>query len=155
MVRKGYENFASPSVGYLPVARTTTEDSLRCFAGVLWGTLLPVMLYCEQSLFSQSSLSSAGLERAKWPFFLFYFFARFARFPCSRDHPEGLLAVYCYLSRWGLWLLQVNKRKTPGWKVFALRAPCWKWNKFSLSGNWVYKLSGSYPGSTRFIGKTE
>ena len=24
-------------------------------------------LYCEQSLFSQSSLSSAGLERAKWP----------------------------------------------------------------------------------------
>lgn len=35
MVRKGYENFASPSVGYLPVARTTTEDSLRCFAGVL------------------------------------------------------------------------------------------------------------------------
>ena len=30
----------------------------------------PIMCYildCEQSLFSQSSLSSAGLERAKWP----------------------------------------------------------------------------------------
>ena len=24
-------------------------------------------MYCEQSLFSQSSLSSAGLERANWP----------------------------------------------------------------------------------------
>ena len=59
---------------------------------------------CEQSLFSQSSLSSAGLERAKRPRgklelplgFLFFFFARFARFPCSRDHPEGLLAVYIF-----------------------------------------------------------
>ena len=60
---------------------------------------------CEQFLFSQSSLSLAGLERAKWPRgklevplrlgFLF-FLARFARFPCSRDHPEGLLAVYIF-----------------------------------------------------------
>ena len=59
---------------------------------------------CEQSLFSQSSLSSAGLERAKRPRgklelprrLLVFFFARFARFPCSRDHPEGLLAVYIF-----------------------------------------------------------
>ena len=31
------------------------------------GYLSHVTLDCEQSLFSQSSLSSAGLERAKWP----------------------------------------------------------------------------------------
>ena len=46
---------------------------------------------------SSVSLSSAGLERAKWPrgkLFLFFTFARFARFPRSLDHPEGLLAVY-------------------------------------------------------------
>ena len=42
----------------------------------------------------QSSLSSAGLERAKWPRGkLFYTFARFARFRRSRDHPDGLLSV--------------------------------------------------------------
>ena len=59
---------------------------------------------CEQSLFSQSSLSAAGLERAKRPrgkldlpsASCFSFFARFARFPCSRDHPEGLIAVYIF-----------------------------------------------------------
>ena len=59
---------------------------------------------CEQSLFSQSSLSSAGLERAKRPRgklellrrLLVFFFARFARFPCSRDHSEGLIAVYIF-----------------------------------------------------------
>ena len=39
------------------------------------------LLDCEQSLFSQSSLRLAGL-------------APFAWFPCSCDHPEGLLAVY-------------------------------------------------------------
>ena len=61
-------------------------------------------LDCEQSLFSQSSLSSAGLERANWPRGKLErgfpsAFARFARFPRSRfprscDHPKGLLAVY-------------------------------------------------------------
>ena len=70
---------------------------------------------CEQSLFSQSSLSSAGLERANWPRgklekgererllsrllpsfpSAFARFARFprSRFPRSRDHRKGLLAV--------------------------------------------------------------
>ena len=68
---------------------------------------------CEQSLISQSSQGSAGLERAKLPrgelerererphpsfpsadlVFFFFFFVRIARFPRSRDHPEGLLAV--------------------------------------------------------------
>jgi len=61
---------------------------------------LPVWLYlwssdqfldCVQSLFSELSLSLAVLEEAKW--LLILFFARFARFPCSRDHPEGLLVV--------------------------------------------------------------
>ena len=66
---------------------------------------------CEQSLFSQSSQGSAGLERANFLrgelerergpapvsprltlFFLFvFFFVCIARFPRSRDHPEGLL----------------------------------------------------------------
>ena len=44
-------------------------------------------------LFSQSSLSSAGQERASPRLLVFCRFARFTRFPCSRDHPEGLLAV--------------------------------------------------------------
>ena len=42
----------------------------------------PILVDCERSLFSQSSVSSAGLE------------SEYARFPRSRDHPEGLLAVY-------------------------------------------------------------
>ena len=76
-----------------------------------------------------SSLSSAGLERAKWPRgklergetgetlgetpfppppqlplgFLFFTFARFARFPRSRDYPEGLLAVYTRASDSSIW----------------------------------------------------
>ena len=50
-----------------------------------------LLLDCEQSLFSQSSLSSAVLAS---PRLLVFTFARFARFPRSRDHPEGLLAVY-------------------------------------------------------------
>ena len=53
---------------------------------------------CELSLFSQSCISSAGLERANWPRGKLCF----ARFSRSRDHPEGLLAVY-----------RVNKRQTP------------------------------------------
>ena len=65
-------------------------------------------LDCEQSLFSQSSLSSAGLERANWPRGKLESFpsafARFARFPRSRflrsrDHPKGLLAVYMLLEQ--------------------------------------------------------
>ena len=49
---------------------------------------------CEQSLFSQSSLSSAGLERAKWPRGkLFFTFARFTRFPRSRDHASWRTAL--------------------------------------------------------------
>ena len=68
---------------------------------------------CEQSLFSQSSQGSAGLERANFLrgelerergpapvsprltlfFLFFFFFVCIARFPRSRDHPEGLLAV--------------------------------------------------------------
>ena len=74
---------------------------------------LALVLDCEQSLFSQSSLSSAELERAKWlrgklerggkklsrllpsfPLASLFFFTRFAWFPCSCDHPEGLPAVY-------------------------------------------------------------
>ena len=64
------------------------------------------LLDCEQSLFSQSSLSSAGLERVNWPRgklscllpsfpSAFARFARFprSRFPRSRDHPKELLAV--------------------------------------------------------------
>ena len=53
---------------------------------------------CELSLFSQSCISSAGLERANWPRGKLCF----ARFSRSRDPPEGLLAVY-----------RVNKRQTP------------------------------------------
>ena len=46
-------------------------------------------LDCKQSLFSQSSLSSAGLERANWP-----------RFPRSHDHPKRLsLASLDFLAR--------------------------------------------------------
>ena len=40
------------------------------------------MVDCEQSLFSPSSLSSAGRR-----------FAGFARFPRARDHPEGLQSI--------------------------------------------------------------
>ena len=52
------------------------------------------LLDCEQSLFGQSSLSSAGLERANC--------ARFPSslaLPRSRDHPKGLLAVYTFAYR--------------------------------------------------------
>ena len=60
-----------------------------------------INLDCKQSLFSQSSLSWAGLQRAKWQrgklqsplSFLFFTFARIARFPHFHDHPEGVLAV--------------------------------------------------------------
>ena len=75
---------------------------LNLFAWKPFITLFAILLDCKQSLFNPSSLSSAGLERAKWQrgkpqislAFLFFTFARFARFPRSRDHPEGLLAVY-------------------------------------------------------------
>ena len=80
----------------------------------MWQKQISTPLDCEQSLFSQSSLSSAGLERANKlgrggkkrgspskspppfppPPHFPSTFARFARFPSSRDHPDGLLAVY-------------------------------------------------------------
>ena len=50
MVRKGYENFASASVGYSPVSSNQlwrTTKSLRCFAGVLWAILFAVMSFDE------------------------------------------------------------------------------------------------------------
>ena len=67
---------------------------------------------CEQSLFSESSQGSAGLERAKFPrgelerererphpsfpsadLVFFFFFGSHLSIPRSHDHPEGLLAV--------------------------------------------------------------
>ena len=65
-----------------------------------WGHLITVTTFvdCKQSLFSQSSLSSAGLESK-----MFFTFARFARFPRSRDHPEGLLAHSISSLAWPSW----------------------------------------------------
>ena len=64
------------------------------------------------------NLSSAGLERANWPrgklergCLLPSFpsaFARFAWFPRSRDHPEGLLTVYKYLEQCQLLKTRTN-----------------------------------------------
>ena len=70
---------------------------LKLFSWKRFITRFAVLLDCEQSPFSQSSLSSAGLERGKPQLplgFLFFPFARFARFPRSRYHPEAPRAVY-------------------------------------------------------------
>ena len=54
------------------------------------GRLRAAPLQSVESKFSRTGES----KMAKLPLsFLFYSFARFAWFPCSRDHPEGLLAV--------------------------------------------------------------
>ena len=56
------------------------------FKGRLWAAPL-------QSVESKFGRTGAS-KMAKLPLsFLFFSFARFAWFPCSRDHPEGLLAV--------------------------------------------------------------
>ena len=88
------------------------RDLSKTYGIVILEKLRPAVhgLDCEQSLFSQPSLSSAGLERAKWlrgklasfpassPASLWLLvFCHFARFPRSHDHPKGLLAVYAWV----------------------------------------------------------
>ena len=51
----------------------------------------------ESKLGRTGESEMAERETGASPRLLFFFFARFTRFPCSRDHPEGLLAVYIFL----------------------------------------------------------
>ena len=54
---------------------------------------------CEQSLSKLGRTGESEMVERETPFqLLFFTFARFARFPRSRDHSEGLPAVYIQLT---------------------------------------------------------
>ena len=67
---------------------TTTKNSIEPFR------VVPQSV--ESKLGRTGGGEKAERETGASPRLLVFFFARFARFPCSRDHPEGLLAVYIF-----------------------------------------------------------
>ena len=64
---------------------------IRILSSSHYVTAFTLLLHCEQSLFSQSSLSSAGLERAKWPR------GKLERGASSPPSPNSFPSASCFL----------------------------------------------------------